>query len=155
MLLSGTFSLHCPLTSKFWIQCSAEHFKPYTTQFLYVYSSIPLHMELQILEFNKCIMKLQEMLNEKLVFSEPYHAHNILYFWEENGDLSMKIHNGVTFLSILTMKRVWIKQIILNLAAARIFCKNWSKESKCTFRNIYHFCLIFHYKVSKSFININ
>lgn len=62
MLLLGSFLLHCPLTSKFWIHSSAEHFKQYTTGFLYVYSSMPLHMELQILEFNKGIMKLQEIL---------------------------------------------------------------------------------------------
>lgn len=78
-------------------------------------------MELQILEFNKSIMKLQEILNEKLVFSELYHVHNILYFWKENGDSSMKIHNAVTFLRILTMKRVRIKQIMLSLAITRRF----------------------------------
>lgn len=121
MLLSDSFLLHCPLTSKFLIHFPAEHFRPYTAWFLYVYSSLPLHMELQILEFNKSIMKLQEILNEKLVFSELYHAHNILYFWKENGDSSMKIHNAVTFLRILTMKKVRIKQIMLSLAITRRF----------------------------------
>lgn len=68
MLLSGSFLLQCPLTSKFLIHFSAEHFKPYTVGILYVYSSLPLRMELQILEFTKSIMKLQEILNEKLSF---------------------------------------------------------------------------------------
>lgn len=61
-------------------------------------------MELQILEFYKSIIKLKEILNEKLACSELHHADSILYFWEKNGDFSM--HNGVTFLTILTVKRV-------------------------------------------------
>lgn len=98
MLLSSLFLLYCPLKSKFLILFSAEHFKPYTAGFPYVYSTLPLRMELQILGFNKSTIKVKKILNEKLVCSELYHAHNILYFWEKNGDLRMKINNAVTFI---------------------------------------------------------
>lgn len=56
------YCIACP-TTEFSVDFSAEHFEPYTTGIAYIYSSLPMHSELQIWEFNKSIMKLQEIFH--------------------------------------------------------------------------------------------
>lgn len=62
------------------------NFEPYTTGIPYVYSSLPMHNELQIWEFNKSIMKLQGIFNEKDSLFKNHTMPTVIY-------MSVKIMN--------------------------------------------------------------
>lgn len=133
------FCIACP-TTDFSTNFYADCFEPYTTGIPYVYSSLPVHNQLQIWEFNKCIVKLQEIFRGKRATR-----------WFEYENTSP----CVTRFEPLSMNRAWDEQLTSNLAIMyRSLAKEWGKED-CSFKTFYHFCLIFHCKVSKWSININ
>lgn len=102
----------------------------------YMYTAVcqPTDNELKILEFNKSIMKLQEIFHEKrLIFFRtiPYSQYfTFLWKWW----FEYEIHHTVTFWKFwLEKSRIWTDNPKLAIIL-RFFGKNWSKEKSVCLR---------------------